>query len=401
MDIEEDRSIQSSHLHKNERKFLAGSPHSDDLDSEKKNKARRKIIDERLPSLPQRIQALVDDIALLDAGGFLDSEYGSEEWEELLNIEPQTHLKRDPEFVESSTWIPNTKFANEVRLGYTIGHMLRSLTYLTDTNISYDELGWGFTLGLLGEPRSNFGRECDRVSSFLDYIQEKFESREEYATEIEEIMEMGSIEEDLSQNPVDGDPILGSNIGMMERNNRARRAVKKLQRVAHRDETTDPDIEYLRLLEDILTDPEEVVGAMELINQIQDSIKLINNSQSGQLFAKEVFQVVWNTDSINVRRNEIKGECNASKKQVTEIMNNFGSNSSSDKWINEPPLVKREGNNRVGKKWSLTNLGYVVGYAMFEENGGEFVNRAIGQVITHKPDQHEIHNRIFDAIFEI
>ena len=158
---------------------------------------------------------------------------------------------------------------------------------------------------------------------------------------------------------------------------------------------------YLKLLEDILTYSEEIIGGIELMDQVENSIEIINNSQSGQLFAKEAFRVVWNTDSKFVGRNKIKKECNTSSKQATEIMNNLGSDPSSEKWIDEPPLVKREGSKRVGGKWSLTNLGYVVGYAMFEENGSEFVYRALGQIITDQHDQHEIHNRIFDAIFEI
>jgi hypothetical protein len=257
---------------------------------------------------------------------------------------------------------------------------------------------------MFGEPRSNFKKEQRHISSYLDYIQTKFEDKKECTSEINDVMEMKSIENDLYQSFINERHTLGRYEGMKERSQKARHAVEKYKHadsdpIGH--ETNDSDLEYLRLLEDILTYPEEIVGAMELINQMQDSIKLINNSQSGQLFAKEVFQVVWNTDSRHIRRNEIKRECNTSKKQVTEIMNNLGSDSSSDKWINEPPLVKREGTNRVGGKWSLTNLGYVVGYAMFEENGAEFVNHAIGQVITDQPNQHEIHNRIFDAIFEI
>jgi len=230
------------------------------------------------------------------------------------------------------------------------------------------------------------------------------DKKKERSLEINDIIEIESIEEDLSLNSFNSEPDLSSYSGMADRLERATMAVKKYKQ-AYSDpylhETNDPDLEYLKLLENILVHREEVVSAIELINRVRNSIKLINNSQSGQLFAKEVFRVVWNTESRLVERDNIKKECNTSKKQVTEIMNNFGSDPSSKKWMNKPPLVKKEGSKRVGGKWSLTNLGYVVGYAMFEDNGAEFVYRAFGQVITDQHDRHEIHNRISDAILEI
>ena len=404
MDLEENRNLQRSYLYINERKFLAGQQYKDDLNTEAKNRARRNIVDERLPNLSHRIQALVDDIALLEAGGFLDSEYHPDGWEQLLNVEPRLHLKRDSDFVDPHTWMPHTRLDDEVRLGYTIGQTLRSLTFLSNTHTDYDELGWGFILGLFGEPRSNFGEEYSRIFRFFEYVYSKMDKKKERSLEINDIIEIESIEEDLSLNSFNSEPDLSSYSGMADRLERATMAVKKYKQ-AYSDpylhETNDPDLEYLKLLENILVHREEVVSAIELINRVRNSIKLINNSQSGQLFAKEVFRVVWNTESRLVERDNIKKECNTSKKQVTEIMNNFGSDPSSKKWMNKPPLVKKEGSKRVGGKWSLTNLGYVVGYAMFEDNGAEFVYRAFGQVITDQHDRHEIHNRISDAILEI
>jgi len=403
MDIEEDRNLQNSYLYENERKLLAGQQYRKELDNEAENKARRRIVNKRIPNLSHRIQSLVDDIALLERGGYLDAEHCSEEWEQLLDIEPRIHLKRDSKFVDPYTWMPDTRLDDEIRLGYTIGQVVRSLTSMADTNVSYVELGWGFTLGLFGEKRPNFDREYNQISDFLQYTEDKIEDKKEYATEIEDIIEMESIEEDFSQYSFGNEYFLGNDSGMRERIERTRAAIVKYKN-SHSDpfegETTDPDLEYLKILENILTNRDEIISGMELMDQIQKSIKLINNSQSGQLFAKDVLRIVWNKDISSVNRSKILQECNASKNQIGEIMNNLGSNPSSKKWMNEPPLVHRESGN-TGGKWSLTNLGYVVGYAMFEDNGAEFVYRALGQVITDQHDQHEIHNRISDAIFEI
>ena len=177
MDIEEDRNLQNSYLYENERKLLAGQQYRKELDNEAENKARRRIVNKRIPNLSHRIQSLVDDIALLERGGYLDAEHCSEEWEQLLDIEPRIHLKRDSKFVDPYTWMPDTRLDDEIRLGYTIGQVVRSLTSMADTNVSYVELGWGFTLGLFGEKRPNFDREYNQISDFLQYTEDKIEDK--------------------------------------------------------------------------------------------------------------------------------------------------------------------------------------------------------------------------------
>lgn len=389
MDLEEDRNIQTSHLYKNERKFLAGSPDNEDLDSEEKNKAKRNILNDRLSNLPQRIQYLVDDIALLHAGGFLDSDYCSDEWAEILNIQPREQLKRRSKFVDSHAWTPNTQLKNEVRLGYTIGDALRSLTSMTDSEIDFNELGWGLILGIFGEPRSDFKTENKNIGEFIQYIIDQRSYKEEREDDIEHIMEMDYIEEDLAHYPS-----LYSQVNMAER-------VDKIQQA--RDEYIhaegNPELGYLGVIEQIIDDSIISVNqTSDLIMKIRQSIKLVNNSQSGGLLAKEVLQEIWETENKRIYRDDIKEKRNASKKQVTEIMNNLGDNPSSKKWKNEPPLVNKFPNDRVNKQWELTNFGYIIGYAMFEEDGMELVQRAIGQIITKQHTQYTLHTKIEKSV---
>lgn len=395
MDLEENRNLQKGQLYENERKLLAGQPYYSNLDRETKNSARRNITDTRLPNLPNRIQALVDDVALLDAGGFLDSEYWSDGWEQLTDIQPRIQLERDSEFVESHTWMPNTRLDDEVRLGFTIGQMLRSLSSVADTDVDYDELGWGFVLGVFGEPRTNFDREYRRTSEFLDTTTKKVTQKKERASEMDEIMEMKSIEEDLSRYPS-----LASAASFADRAAKAEEA-----RAEYKYATTpDADLGYLELLNSILTaSDEELERIKELISQIQRSIDLVSESQSGHLYAKEVFQEIWEKDSESVDRDSIVRACDTSKKQVTEIMNNLGNDPSSEKWEDEPALVQEdeEESGRVNPQWKLTNLGYIVGFSIFEENGRELVQRATAQILTNQQSQHELHDRILKSMSEI
>jgi len=392
MDLEEDRNLQKYYLYENERKLLAGQPGEINLDQEAENRARRRITNKRLPNLPKRIQALVDDVALLDTGGFLDSEYWSDGWRQLIDIQPRMQLERDSEFVEPHIWMPNIQFDDEVRLGYTIGQMLRSLSSVTDTDVDYNGLGWGFVLGIFGEPRTNFDREYRKSSDFLYYAIRELSQKKERASEMDEIMEMGSIEEDISRYPS-----FDSIASFIERENKAKEA-----RTEYKHATSpDSELGYLGLLDSVLAaSDEELDQIRELISQIQRSIHLVNDTQSGHLSAKEVFHEAWKKNSHSVDRDSIKKICNTSKGQVTEIMNNFGNNSTSEKWKDEPPLVKG-GDGRVNREWSLTNLGYVVGFSMFEEDGTEFVYRAIAQVLTDQQAQHELHERIAASILEL
>ncbi|WP_336326470.1 hypothetical protein [Halovenus sp. HT40] len=405
MDLEENRNLQKSQLYKNERKLLAGPPHETDLDQQTKNRARRNIINTRLPNLPQRIQALVDDVALLCAGGYLNSEHWSEGWDEILDIQPRMQLERDSEFVDPHTWMPNTQLDDEVRLGYTVGQMLRSLGSVAGADVDYDDLGWGFILGIFGESRSGFDREYQKTSDFLNNMTERLSQKKsrQQSPEMNETVEMESIEEDLGRYR-SGRPLEYNN-PIDKRVRRVRQDIAEVNAIADRDiaevNAIANRLEYADVLDSVLTaSPDTLKKAGKLTSQVQRHTSLIHDSRSGNLSAEDVFREVWKKNNYSVDRDSIKQACNTSKKQVTEIMNNLGSNPTSEKWKNEPPLVK-EGGGRVNPEWSLTDLGYVIGFSMFEDRGIEFVHRAIAQVITDQQGQHEIHDRISGSMSEL
>ena len=379
MDLEENRNLQTGQLYKNERKLLAGPPYSDDLNARHRKKARRKIIDTRLPNLPQRIQALVDDVALLNAGGFLNQEYWSDGWEQLVGLNPPVGFQRKSNFVADHTWMPNTTFDGEVRLGYTMGQMLGSLFPRSGDHLNkFNDLCWGFLLGFLGEPQSGFQAEYTKISSVLDHASEKMDKKLQRTKDIDSIMEMKSLNKNLSED----------------------KTVENFSLIPDRENTLDSGVSGIdSLISRILKDTfpaslEEVRSVGELTLQVQQTISLINDSQSGHLSAKEVFRESWDMNSELIDRDSIKQKCDASKKQVTQIMNNFGDKPSSEKWQNEILLVDEKGNGRVNREWSLTNFGYVVGFVMFEENGVELTHRAIGQVLAHQEEKSELHKNI-------
>lgn len=392
MDLEKDRNPQINHLHKNERKLLAGEPYKNDLDSEVMNRAHRNIRDKRLPNLPQRIQALVDDIALLDVGGYLDSEHWSEGWDKIVQIDSRERLKRQSKFIDPHPWTPNTQIKDEVRIGYTIGQMMRSLTSLADTDINYNRLGWGFILGIFGENRSNFNRENRKVSEFIQYINKKQSEKKDRASDIEEIVDINDIEKGFADYyTLTGKSDIEKKIDEM---------INSIQEYKHSTERKErKEIDYLNHIENVFDfSGEELSYAHELISQINRTIDLINNSQSGGLSAKEVLREIWTSENNQIDRDTIRKNCNTSKKQVTELMNNFGNKPSSAKWEEVASLVRVEGKTRVNKKWSLTSYGYMICYALFKEDGFKLIRRAVGQIITKQHSQYDLHEEIDNHI---
>lgn len=394
MDPEKDRNLQISHLPKNERKLLAGEPYKNDLDSEAMNRAQRNIRNKRLPNLPQRIQALVDDIALLHTGGYLDSEHCSEGWNKIVEIDPREQLKRQSKFIDPHIWTPNTQIKDEVRIGYTIGQMMESLTSLADTNVNYNRLGWGFVLGVFGENRSKFNIENRRVSDFIQYIDKKQYKKKDRTSDIEEIIDINDIENRFA----DYHTITGkSDID---------KKIEKMQESAHeyKYKPENKEIDFLNYIDKVFDcSGKELSYIHELISQIDQTINLVNNSQSGSLPAKEVLSEMWkleNKENKQIDRDTIQRNCNTSKKQVTELINNFGNKPSSAKWEEVPSLVREKSNNRVNKKWSLTSFGYMICYALFKEDGAKLIRRAVSQIITKQHSQYNLHDEIDNHIEE-
>lgn len=386
MDLDEEHNVQLYHLYKAERKFLAGE--TEEMDQRKKNAIIRKIEDNRIPHLSDRIQALVDDVALLNNGGYFDSEHWDGEWNELMQIEPRPHLERNTEFVNPHTWMPNTGFDGEVRLGYTVGRMLRYLG--SNTKVAHDDLTWGFILGCLGKPMSNFREEKSRIDTLLDDLQKRAGRKAVRANNISKEIESRSFEGDAAQ-------FDSLNTSQSDRQARVREDREK-----YVESPSPTKTGYLGLMDKIL----DVSGGDarkvgELAEQIQTHIQLINESQSGAVTARELFHVLYEQKQRAAKRDTLKEACDASKKQVSELMNNFGSKSSAEKWASEPPLVEENSQGRVGRRWKITPLGDLVGYCLFKKNGTEHAYRAMAQYCLSEVSEHEIHDLIGQCLTDL
>lgn len=431
MDLDSPQEIQTYFLYERDRKFLKGEledeiqeklaeeyEEKDSLSRESKkhgkarekrkrlNKTRRKIIDDRLPGLPMRIQNLVDDISLLRSGGVLNSEVWPEGWDQLSELQPRLEFESQGDNDQSPIWLPNTKLENDVQVGFVFGRMIRYITSGFESAVDLNELVWGFLLGLFGEPRHRVVKELHAIDSATTFAKRKTQEKADELPHDEYLAEL--LEESIPNEALDGESLVHTYDSLVNSDIPTQHSFENQE-----DSTIDlriplpltSEIEGFQsrsLFEGIIQkSPEDAENYLKLAQNLRIDLYLISSSKYNSVIYLDAFRVAWDTGE-TVNRRTIVEEENSDMRTVSKIMDDLGEDSTSHKWKNRPPIVEDESERRsAGRKWSTTAYGELIGQCLFTEDGDEQVFHQIGQMLTTESTETDVDVQIMNAKDEL
>lgn len=380
MDPEESRSPQKQYLYQNERKYLL----FEGAGSRSEGEIRKQIKSERLPRLTNRIQHLVDDVALLNNRDFLTSEVWEDGWDQLQDLEYRPELRDPP------VWLPNTELSGFMRIGFVLGQFARTVS--SDVGPDYDsaQLTWGFLLGAVGRPQGNYRREHREMREILRTIEKQFSRRKETVEEQKVETESRHLEDDLS---------ISTSVSTLSDGSAFReyqeKAAGERQRIKNSNEPTES--EFFQLLNEVIeADSEKIIAASNLSHRIRRSIHEIQETSRRKVPAEDPFQTLYEADEAT-NSDRIAKDCGTHQKIVSYLMDTLAGEKDTELWADYPLVV--EDPQRRGRKWEMTTFGKLVGACLFEEEGMETVHQALAETLTNGTVEEE-YGEIIKEILE-
>jgi hypothetical protein len=168
MRISESTHPQTLVLQPHEREALS----EDDLSNEDYEEGILK----RLSLLGERIQFLLEDIALLEKEGYLDPRYHQLSWEDIFEVSPK------PDLIDGSIWAPCTAIngensSHETEFGFYLGQQLQRLDLATNEPTDWRKIVWGIILGGLGQPEHKDLEIQRAIKDTIEFLEKKHELR--------------------------------------------------------------------------------------------------------------------------------------------------------------------------------------------------------------------------------
>lgn len=370
MDPEESRNPQSYHLYQNERRYLL----KEGSGSRTEGEIRKQIIHEKLPKLPNRIQDLIDDIALLNNRDLLTASNWEDGWVELTKVEYPADLR------ESDVWLPCTNLTDFNKLGFVLGRFGRTISQDLAPTYDSQEFVWGFLLGAVGRPQGEYRAEQSEIKRILEHLKEKFSARQSAVSAQREATEKEALKADIDYSGIDQS--LSSGAGFRDMVEKAKEERRKL-----RDGEKPVDYEHLELLNDIITaSPGEMVAISELSQLVQQSAHQVTEISWRKTPAIDLLQVLHTEDS-GLSSLDIASKCDSHEQLVTHLMRWLAGEKDDYEW-NYPPLITKNQNTEGIRTWELTPFGKLIAASLFEEGGMETVQREIvKKLVGHSTDR--------------
>jgi hypothetical protein len=166
-------------LYNKERELLDGN------DVSNEDKRRRNIRNDRLPQLGERIHRLLEDIELLNKGGYLEPEYDQLSHEDIFDVSDRFDI--------NSIWAPCSVYAPEdlhdpenensnleITFGAYLGRQLRNLTTASNNRVDLVRLIWGILLGAFDSPEKERWKTRNEIAEVVKFIEEKQDQRAEW-----------------------------------------------------------------------------------------------------------------------------------------------------------------------------------------------------------------------------
>lgn len=418
-------------LYENERRLL----HGENIKNESEKK--KKIEQERLPLLANRIHRLLDDIALLNEGGYLSPEYEQLSREDIFDVSDRFNIE--------SIWAPcsttpprsfpdpdNEDPDLELEFGTYLGQQLWNLNTASEERVDFRKIIWGIMLGAFSNSKYSRNENERAIKDTIDFIDDIHKKRVEQDRKErkkikrrdsrEMVVDSEGIAECLKSPQVPDHPSVPNPFEIYQ--------IGLRMPLPKRSELTNA------LTDSIEVSLEDAQICIQILPRIEKSVSIVENKTWNKVQAAPVFQQVWDwCVSVNDDVLESKGrgynntitskrvlqrykdqmgkDGNMSDKgTASKLLNDLSSESSVNKrYFNDvgvkidlpkgayiPPVVTEVGNrNERGRNWKLTSYGTLVGIWMFTQDGPETVIDCIAEALFFSDSQARKHTEQLDG----
>lgn len=345
---DEDGNPPQRRLTGKERRFLA----SGETASYTKPELEERV-EEKAAMLPERLCALIDDIALLQYGNYLPQ--NEQDW-----LAPHNGVSRIDAVLGKSAFAIEPQQSNDaVQFGYEIGGLLHLLQTNTSGETAWENAIWGVILEYLMQGATIADSEEDRLDELvkhLGYCTWQYFSEKPNVQEITESLQ--GIEESVPDQAII-DVLEGYELEPTD---------ALLTAIDARISSFEEPIRQDRLEKEI----DEMLASgswrkMErLRSELETDKKMVKERAWLGTSASTVLKSLWNSDTA-VTSQEIANDTREEQNLVTVTINRLGV-ESSQMW-SEHPIIEEENG-----RWRLTAYGELLCYFCFEEKSSSWVH---------------------------
>jgi len=134
----------------------------------------RRIREDRIAELPERIQDLIDDIMLIEYADedFLDSNEWDKLWTDIINVEQRSEAVTDKDI------LPPIELSDEVQFGFELGS---TIDVLRSDDSHVEPLLWGILQGLLSSGAEDTSIQIMIIEEIVEQFQNRIDERRQRA----------------------------------------------------------------------------------------------------------------------------------------------------------------------------------------------------------------------------
>lgn len=326
-----------------------------------KPQLKNRIEKKRIEQLPQRIQGLIDDIALLE---YSDSKFKTDnEWQSLFQEITNVEMRAE-KILEKNILYSHQEQNNDVQFGFEIGFMLRSLGVK-----NRNELIWGLILGQFGLDKEHHNIEEDIVLHTLEEIKNMEENRVKVGESLHKSDKVEKRYSKMSRNRL-RKVIENSKINPPIKESGLEKYVfQALTPVGY--EYKESDIRSV--VKDLIIST-DIIEIDRMYNKLcEDQAKISNYIQQG-VEVKTLLNYIYKNVVLSERQNMNKKFSReqlpypGKRNQAVAALNKLSDKDDYSLKTSFPLFSENQSN-----KWTITNYGDLLLYTMFGRQGATWI----------------------------
>lgn len=288
-------------------------------------------------------------------------------WDELIDVDQRSQQIRNDVFFAGKSIV-----SKETQFGYELGNLIQMLRP-ADTNDTVGiDLIWGFILAFIGQSKSDMKKERELLNEVVAEINDRHDTRMEDANlipDLEEIIEQRSrgyrlTAEAIEEEGIEPHPIVVEEVlyhqTEFEENEKIHKgnARKILAEIEDIVPLRVVDDLYTRLAADITTVEKETTQEIDSVKHVIEAFQAIPADEDSSI--EDTFIVG------SKRTADISGSVGVRKHAITPVLNRLSGDKETKRWTTTPIVV----NKNNGMEWRLTAYGKLLLY-VFQNHQGD------------------------------
>lgn len=320
-------------------------------------------INNKVPDIAIRIERLINDLAVLSHGGYLDNT--NHQWDDILNIRGHCYQLLEHKTVSTANHSA-TKFGYDLGIGIT--------EYICDENDTQRgiEFIWGMILSQSATTSGDKTQELENVRNILEELEKRVEN---------------TMEDSYSYPGQNADSDAISNFDIASKVPAEDEIVKNLKKynivpTPHlvglynnliMNKVYDEDVTIQEATEELVEELVKplLVKCAKLRSKLVDEWDTIDDAAVPGVDVEEILSVIWENRSNSLTSADIAGGLGGRSKYKNQVTNSLNKLSEQGKDPAERLQTTYEDNELVYRKnggWTLTSWGDLVCFFVFEKN---------------------------------